>query len=59
MYVLKEYNQMQSKGEIKNSNNKYVSMFDVIKEISISEKGFTQTNYYKTLFLHRKQFNRF
>ena len=34
-------------------------MFDVIKEISISEKGFTQTNYYKMLFLHRKQFNRF
>ena len=37
-------------------------MFDVIKEILISENEFTETNYkilQKTFGLHRKQFNRF
>ena len=35
------------------------SMFDVIKEILISEKEFTETNYKRLPSLHRKQFNRF
>ena len=37
-------------------------MFDVIKEILISEKEFTETNYReitKSFGLHRTQFNRF
>ena len=36
-------------------------MFDLIKEILISEKEFTETNYekYKSFGLDRKQFNRF
>ena len=37
-------------------------MFDVIKEILILEKDFTETNYQrlkKSFGLHRKQFDRF
>ena len=37
-------------------------MFDVIKEILISEKEFTRTNYErlkKRIGLHKKQFDRF
>ena len=47
------------KEKIENSNN---NMFDVMKELLISEKEFTGTNYEKItkrFGLHRKQFNRF
>ena len=47
------------KEKIENSNN---NMFDVMKELLISEKEFTGTNYKKItkrFGLHRKQFNRF
>ena len=48
------------KEKIENSNNN--NMFDVMKELLISEKEFTGTNYKKItkrFGLHRKQFNRF